>query len=72
VDRKVPGSSKPWKSLLQRRPIAAAWNLLQTSAVLTLEEIRMLARRRYGRWIALDRVHAAVYSIALLARAAAA
>ncbi len=30
----------------------------------------MLARRRYGRWIALDRVHAAVYSIALLARAA--
>ncbi len=32
----------------------------------------MLARRRYGRWIALDRVHAAVYSIALLARAAAA
>ncbi len=24
MDRKVPGSSKPWKSLLQRRPIAAA------------------------------------------------
>ena len=35
-------------------------------------ERRMLASCRYGRWIALDLVHAAVCSIAMLAKSAAA
>jgi len=47
-------------------------NLLHAGVVVAIEERRLLARSRYGRWVALDIVHAAVCSIALLARAAAA